>query len=501
MTKFQLYRNKFNIDLGSLTAVQRYDITKDLTVEGNSNYNFSRTVKDYSFKGNILQIPKYYGIKKFNINNYTDEHVYDTVDYNFLFSLRDKQQQIADKTIDYLNSYHGGTLVLPCGFGKTIIALYIISRLKLKTLIIINKQFLLDQWKDKCKEFLGINDIGIIRQDIIEIKNITIGMLQSIIREDKYSEDVFNNFDFVIYDEAHHMPSESFSKAIPVTMRHKSLALTATPVRKDGLQSILYWNVGYIIHKEQTKTLSLQVSLIKFNIEHEKYKELYLYNGNVNRAKVLNNITTIGRRNIMICNIIKDILTDKNRKIILLSDRINHLELLERRLNKDNIFPSYYVGNMKPKELKEAESNRIILASYSMASEGLDIPALNTLILATPRREIEQSVGRITRGISMSAQNTIGQVNPATIDQVNPATIDQVNPATIGQVNPATIGQVNPATIGQVNPTVYDIIDELPCFLSQSYGRNRIYSRLGCNNFNHFTVDADKFTLLSADNV
>ena len=94
---------------------------------------------------------------------------------------------------------------------------------------------------------------------------------------------------------------------------------------------------------------------------------------------------------------IKEILVEDGRKILLLSDRIEHLEKLKEKLDKENIFADFYVGGMSQAKLDKATEATVILASYGMAAEALDIPSLNTLIMATPRRSIEQSVGRILR--------------------------------------------------------------------------------------------------------
>ena len=88
----------------------------------------------------------------------------------------------------------------------------------------------------------------------------------------------------------------------------------------------------------------------------------------------------------------------EQRKILILSDRRNHLTECKESIDKLGICSTgYYVGGSKPETLKESEEKDVILGTYSMASEGMDIPLLNTVILATPKSDIEQSVGRILR--------------------------------------------------------------------------------------------------------
>ena len=106
------------------------------------------------------------------------------------------------------------------------------------------------------------------------------------------------------------------------------------------------------------------------------------------------------------------VMKEKNRKVLILSDRVEHLDALKNRIDSRNIGTTdYYIGGMKDEKLKIAEKAQIILGTYPMASEGLDIPDLNTLFMATSRREVEQSVGRITR--------KLGEIRPIVYDIVD----------------------------------------------------------------------------------
>ena len=103
--------------------------------------------------------------------------------------------------------------------------LYIAHHYKVKTLIIVHKTFLLNQWIERINEFTDAK-VGIIQQNKIDVegKDFVVGMLQSIAKE-KYDEDIFMDFGMVIFDEAHHAPSKYFSKALPIINCKKSLAL------------------------------------------------------------------------------------------------------------------------------------------------------------------------------------------------------------------------------------------------------------------------------------
>ena len=382
--------NKIKNDL-TVTPYQSFKI-------GNSNVK-PESFTVYEENDTYLSIPKYYGIDKLGIPDENKEIIGEKIDIVFKGKLRPKQSNIIDIIFPKLEQNDGGLLCLGCGQGKTLLALYIATLFNVKTLVIVHKSFLLNQWIQRAKEFTNAN-IGIIQQNKIDIndKQIVIGMLQSIAKN-KYDPEIFRDFGLVIFDEAHHAPSKYFSKALPIIASKKTLALSATPKRSDKLEKILYWYFGPILYQEASETLNtLQVKIYKYNIIHKNFKEYKLYDGSVNRAKTINKLTEIDIRNNFIINQIKNILLEEGRKIIILSDRVNHLILLKELLDKLEITTtSFYIGGMKQKKLDESEKAQVIFGTYSMASEALDIPELNTLVMTTPRKEIEQTVGRITR--------------------------------------------------------------------------------------------------------
>jgi len=355
----------------------------------------------YQENDKYLSIPKYYGLKKLGNPIKNLELKGQTVNIEFMGELREKQMNIFNIIIERFKTVDGGLLSLGCGEGKTILALYLACYLKIKTLVIVHKSFLLNQWVKKVTEFTNAK-IGIIQQNKIDIDNkeIVIGMLQSIAK-DKYDSDIFIDFGLVIFDEAHHAPSKYFSKALPIIACKRTLALSATPERADKLEKVLYWYFGDILYKSPIETINtVLVKIMKYNIKDDKFKEYTLnYGKEINRPKTINKLIEINKRNIFIFNLLKEVLLEEGRKIIILSDRIEHLNVLKEMcdVNLENITNGYYIGGLKQSVLDESEKAQIIFATYAMASEALDIPELNTLFMITPRKEIEQAVGRITR--------------------------------------------------------------------------------------------------------
>ena len=283
---------------------------------------------------------------------------------------------------------------------NTVIALYLACRIKVKTLVIVHKTFLLNQWQERASQFTNAK-IGKIQRDVIDIegKDIVIGMLQSIAKE-KYDSDIFHDFGLVIFDEAHHAPSRYFSRALPIISCKKSLALSATPNRTDKLEKVLYWFMGDIIYKaEKEVNKNVLVNVYNYNLGKDKFKEyVHRWTKKPMRSKTLTKLTQINNRNIFIIKVISELLADDKRVLLILSDRIEHLETLKEMLdNKELCSTALYIGGMKQKDLTESATKTVLFGTYGMASEALDIPRLNTLLLVTPRRKIEQSIGRILR--------------------------------------------------------------------------------------------------------
>jgi superfamily II DNA or RNA helicase len=407
-------------------------IKEELTVAPHLVFNKKRKPEEfpvYLENEKYLCVPKYYGLEKFGKPYKNKEIIGETVDINFKGVLRDDQKEVINSILPKLETEDGGLLCLRPGFGKTTLSLYIASIFKVKTLVIVHKSFLLNQWKKRAEQFTDVN-VGIIQQNKIDIdgKQIVIGMLQSIAK-DKYDPEIFRDFGLVIFDEAHHAPSKYFSRALPIIACKKTLSLTATPKRQDKLEKVLYWYFGPILYTiPSEKTNTLLVKTFKYNITHKKFKEYKLYDGTINRSKTINKLVEISERNIFIVNQIKELLEEEGRKILVLSDRIEHLTELKEMLDKLELATtSFYIGGMKQTKLDESEKAQVIFGTFSMASEALDIPELNTLVMTTPRKEIEQTVGRILRKVH------------------------------------------------EVQPIIVDIVDQLPSFSRQGMLRRKFY--------------------------
>ena len=281
---------------------------------------------------------------------------------------------------------------------NTVVSLYIACALKSKTLVVVHKDFLVSQWKERIKEFTDAS-IGTLQGKTIDVENkdIVIGMLQSI-SQLKYSQEILNQFNFVIYDECHHTSAESFSKALYLINSKYQLGLSATPTRKDGLTKVYKWFLGDILYQVNRKnTESLKVIRFLCKSDTSYYKECF------NRLKkqciptMINNVVKYDDRNLFILQILKPLIKN-GRDILILSERRNHLcDIQKLILEKLDIESGLYIGGMKAHDLNLSCEKQIILATYQMASEGFDCKKLNTLVMVTSKSDIVQSVGRILR--------------------------------------------------------------------------------------------------------
>lgn len=354
---------------------------------------------------NKIYVPRYYGIDAYGepdeirISKGTDIQV------AFNGDLRDYQNNIVDiflKSAYKTNCGGGGLLEIPCGRGKTVIALKIISALKKKTLVIVHKSFLLNQWVERISQFLPLAKVGRIQGQIVDIedKDIVIGMLQSLSMKD-YPEDLFKCFGLTIVDECHHISSEVFCRSLQKINTFYALGLSATMERKDGLTKVFKMFLGDIIYQEKRemgdKVLVKAVQFVSKNAEFNEMK--YDYRGNPAYSTMISKLCEFSPRSEFIIKVLETELKSKpDQQMMILAHNKNLLTYLYKAIEHRKIATvGYYVGGMKEADLKSTEDKKIIIATYAMAAEALDIKTLTTLILATPRTDVIQAVGRILR--------------------------------------------------------------------------------------------------------
>jgi superfamily II DNA or RNA helicase len=349
-----------------------------------------------------IYVPRYFGEELFGQAKEIKISEGDNINLTFQGTLRDYQIPVINKYLDHVSCGGGGLLELFCGWGKTDSTLYTIAQLKKKTLIIVHKEFLMNQWIERINTYYPTARIGKIQGQVIDIdnKDIVLCMLQSLSMKD-YPSTMFDSFGFTIIDEVHHISSEVFSCALFKLVTKYMLGLSATMNRKDGTTKVFKMFLGQVVYKqERSKDEVVIVRGITYQINDEEYNELELdFRGQTASSKMLSKICNYNRRSEFIIKVLKDMIQENpKQQIMVIASYKNILKYMYDAIIHHNITTvGYYVGGMKETALKNSESKQVVLATYSMAAEGLDIKSLTTLFMITPMTNIEQSVGRILR--------------------------------------------------------------------------------------------------------
>ena len=394
-----------------------YSIYKDsLTLKEQVFIREELTVKPYMPKSPIqptpypiyrespkkFYVPRLFGLSTFGHPNEMRIDPGKPINLTFQGNLRGNQTVIVEKYMNYIKDNFGGLLDIYCGFGKTVLALKILTMVGLKTLIIVHKGFLMDQWEERIREFIPNARIGRIQGQIIDIedKDIVIGMLQSLSMKE-YPEDQFAEFGLTIVDEVHHISAEIFVRSLQKIVTQYTLGLSATMNRKDGLSKVFKLFLGEIIHKEKREQDTVViVKAVEYKVNDEDFNNMeYDYRGNPKYSTMISKLCTFNHRSEYILHVIaSELKLNDKQQIIVLAHNKNLLVYLFKAIEHRKIASvGYYIGGMKQKDLKLSEGKQIIIATYSMASEALDIKTLTTLVLATPKTDVEQAVGRILR--------------------------------------------------------------------------------------------------------
>ena len=264
----------------------------------------------------------------------------------------------------------------------------------------------MNQWIERIDEFLPGAKIGKIQGPIFDVegKDIVIGMLQTLY-DRALPEKAFDSFGLTIIDEVHRIGSEQFSKTLLRVLSPNMLGISATVDRKDKLTCVLYMFIGPKIYTEARKDEDpVCVRSIEYISSDSQFNETeYDFKGQAKYSTMISKLCEFGPRSDFIVKVLKDLINEsreneENAQIMVLAHNRSLLKYFYEAINHHGFSSvGYYVGGMKQCDLQETEGKQIVLATYAMAAEALDIKSLSILVMATPKTDITQSVGRILR--------------------------------------------------------------------------------------------------------
>uniref|UniRef100_A0A6C0H4C7 Helicase ATP-binding domain-containing protein n=1 Tax=viral metagenome TaxID=1070528 RepID=A0A6C0H4C7_9ZZZZ len=389
-------------------------IKNELTVKPftQNSYAETKSFPIYQESEKKIYVPRCWGIKMFGYPKLLKISFGESINLNFKGQLRDYQTKVLNEylkaiefgTPDNINKGNGTALIeLWTGAGKTVLGLKIIEVLKKKTIIFVHKTFLKNQWVERIEEYLPGARIGTIQGQIVDIENkdIVLAMIQSVSMKD-YHESLFDSFGLSLYDECHHMSSEVFSNCLKKCNTLYGLGLSATMERKDGLTNVFKMYLGDICYKHSKNSSqdNVLVKAIDFIVQDNEYNEVeHDFRGQIKYSTMVSKISNFNLRSDFIVHILEsEMFINPKQQFIVLAQTKNLLNYLYKALCYKNFASvGYYIGGMKEDDLKKSESKKIILATFSMAAEALDIKSLTSLFLASPKSDIIQAVGRILR--------------------------------------------------------------------------------------------------------
>ncbi len=352
------------------------------------------------------------------------------IDVGFKGSLYEEQQ----RAIEALEAHRCGTLYATTAFGKTVTAAALIARKKVNTLILVHTKALLDQWRERLEEYLSTDfqpeehnkgrgrrkkfqQFGALSSTENTLNGkIDIALLQSCMNDNEVKPFV-RNYGMVIVDECHHAPAVNFERVLREVNARYVYGLTATPIRKDGHQSIIFMQCGEIRYTADSKSQQTQQSFRRLLIPRfTSHRNLKADEGNY--AQVIDELIESESRNKQILDDIASNLAE-GRTPIILTARTAHVDMLAEECRK--ICPNVIrlVGNDSAKAKREvmeqlslvpADEPLVVVATGKYVGEGFDLPRLDTLMLALPvswKGLIAQYTGRLHRNYPGKSETRI----------------------------------------------------------------------------------------------
>ncbi|MEJ7912502.1 MAG: DEAD/DEAH box helicase family protein [Chitinophagaceae bacterium] len=378
---------------------------------GKSTYDTPLYFKAVEEKDDAIVMPR--GITRELIKYCNDQNIayqlkdkrikLEPVKFNSSISLYDYQHE----AVEVILKKDFGVVVAPPGSGKTVIALEIVARNQQPTLIIVHRRQLFDQWVDRIQSFLGIPkfQVGRIEGGRCEIgKEITVAMIQSLQTPNlPDTEKLYHAFGTIIVDECHHVPAKMFRDVMQHFHSYYLYGFTATPIRKNKDEKLIFMHIGNIIHEVFIPVKGIHNKQLSVTIQNT---ELFApFNASTDKVETLLNILIHDTaRNEMIVNDVRREIR-AGRKILVLTERKTHIEILQQYLKGvcETITLTGEDSEQHKKrklQLIDAGDFQVLIATGQYLGEGVDIGVLDCLMLPYPfsfEGKLIQYIGRVQR--------------------------------------------------------------------------------------------------------
>ena len=334
---------------------------------------------------NVACIPLSYYYQHLETTVLSVPSVYNKIKYTFSGELLQRQKDVREETLEILNRTKSIILSLHTGFGKTIYTLYLLSKIKLKAIVLCHRRIIIDQWISSIKKYLPGTTVSVLGTKDEDINSDI--MIANVINVPKRDREFFMSFGVVVVDEIHTVCTQSFSKSLLCIFPKYTIGLSATPFRTDGLDKILEIFVGpEVIYRKMNK----HFNVYKVETDFQPDSKMNI-TGSLDWNSVLESQANNIKRNTLIVNLC---IYFSNRNILVLVKRKDHANLLLHLLQNANQDVDVFMGTSK----KCNYECRILIATYSKGGVGFDNPKLDMLIGAADVQEnFLQYLGRIFR--------------------------------------------------------------------------------------------------------
>lgn len=382
--------------------------------DGAAGFPIYKTVKNKDNQ-DVLVVPRYYGIAKWGWPakthfNTDKSRMNDGIEFEG--TLRPLQVEATDIVLECVRDCGGAVLVKDCGMGKTVDGSYVALQLGYRTAVLVHNEDLAEQWKERILSFFPKARVGIVQKDRLEYQDMdyVLFMVQSLYKRTQpeayekgrgYPAEMFDSFGTLIVDEAHHIGAKMFCNAITKFSPLYTLAMTATPTRKDRQAHLISWFMGPLAFKKENSNKHVNVVVHKYDMPRKEI--VYKKRGPtgkplVAKSLMVHNLFKDPQRN---ASIVKRLLLrmDEGRKILVLCTYHVGLNVIYELLKeaRPEADARFYTGKVSKKERPQALEAQVIFATTPKGDEALDCPALDTLFRIDPVSESKQPVGRILR--------------------------------------------------------------------------------------------------------